>query len=71
MMTPMVQEKVEFLTVLAAPGRLGSCLERDAVGDRERAHAVLNDVVEVTYRLGMTALHRQAVTSRDHAEHPR
>lgn len=40
-------------------------LDRDAPGDRERARALLNDVIDVTDRLGMATLHRQARSFRD------
>ena len=40
-------------------------LDRDAPGDRERARALLDDVIDVTDRLGMVLLCRQACSCRD------
>jgi tetratricopeptide (TPR) repeat protein len=40
-------------------------LDRDAAGDRARARALLDDVIDVTDRLGMAFLNRQALASRD------
>ena len=40
-------------------------LDRDAPGDRERARALLDDVIDVTDPLGMALLFRHALTSRD------
>ena len=40
-------------------------LDRDAPRDRERARALLDDVIDVTDRLGMALLCRQALASRD------
>jgi tetratricopeptide (TPR) repeat protein len=43
-------------------------LDRDAPGDRERARALLDDVIDVTDRLGMALLCRQACWCRDELE---
>ena len=39
-------------------------LERDATGDRDTARALLDDVINVTERLGMALLARQAIEAR-------
>ena len=39
-------------------------LERDANGDRDRARGLLDDVINVTERLGMSLLARQAIEAR-------
>ncbi len=41
-----------------------SLLERDAPGDRHRASALLDEVIEIGGRLGMRLLHQQAVALR-------
>jgi hypothetical protein len=43
-------------------------LERNAPGDRDRIRALLTDVVDITDRLGMTLLHRQAASSRERVQ---
>jgi hypothetical protein len=40
-------------------------LDRDAPGDRERARALLDDVIDETNPLGMALLHQQARSSRE------
>jgi tetratricopeptide (TPR) repeat protein len=40
-------------------------LERDVTGDRDRARALLDEVVDVADRIGMMQLHHEAASSRD------
>jgi tetratricopeptide (TPR) repeat protein len=45
-------------------------LHRDAAGDRQHARALLDDVVDVTEQLGMSALRRQALSTADQVSRP-
>ena len=40
-------------------------LERDTTGDRDRAHALLDEVTQATDQLGMTQLHHDALATRE------